>query len=796
MSISALVCVLNGEHMNMRTSKNQQLNQLYQLSVRLGTTLDLVYESSTFMNWLVEAVQPSLVALFLADESKQELQLVHAHGFVLPTDHCLPLGVDLWRWLEGHGACVPEEGNPRRYAIPIPVETQLFGTLCLISTSSTRRLAEEQQLLSTAAGYLAPVLRNIWRYGGLEQQVITRTAALVQAEARYRGLFEGVPIGLIRTTPDGQILDANSTLVRMLGYPDRESLLAVNVARLCVKPETQRLWQIRLEHNESMHDYLWQVSRYDGTIIWGRSNFQVVRNDAGEVLYYNGFFEDITDHKQIEEALQKSQKDYRDLFENASDIIICSTQDGTVTDVNHAAEELWGRPRTEIIGQSFHKLVTPSSAAPGEDRIRLLLAGEKASSSVELEFASKDGGIMPFDGRINTLADASGKILGFQGIFRESSVLKKTRQALAESQRFIERVVETMPGVLYVYDMVEQRNVYVNRQIGNLLGYTVEDVQRMGSALLRTLLHPNDFNRFPFYSERMDAAQKGDVGEFEYRMQHANGEWRWVYDRETVFSRTADGSPKQILGIMQDITERKQIEKAFQESEKLAATGRMAARVAHEINNPLAGIKNSFLLIKDVVPQDHCSYEYVGRIEKEISRIARIVRQMLDLYRTEREVVYPFRIDETISDVVALLEANCRQYGVTLSIEESTTPLRMLLPETSVRQILFNLLTNAIEASLRGGVVKVATKATERDLILTVSDQGIGISEDVRTRIFEPFFTTKNEHPGVGLGLGLSISRSLIEAMKGTLSFQSQLGQGTVFKVILPLSRSLKGDVV
>jgi len=157
---------------------DQHLEQLFQLSVALGTTLDLAHETAAFMKWLTEAMEPSLAALFLTDEAKQELRLMGAHGFELPAEPRLPMGLDLWRWLTEQGVSLPEEADPRRYAVPIPIEKQLFGTLCLVSRRSAEQLTEEQRLVQTAAGYLAPVLRNIHRYQTLEQRVAERTAAL------------------------------------------------------------------------------------------------------------------------------------------------------------------------------------------------------------------------------------------------------------------------------------------------------------------------------------------------------------------------------------------------------------------------------------------------------------------------------------------------------------------------------------------------------------------------------------------------------------------------------------------
>ena len=203
--------------------KNPRLEKLYRLSIAIGTTLDLDHEVAAFMDWLIREVGPSLAALFITDEAKQKLQLAGAHGFEPPANTLLPMGLDLWRWLMEQGAFVPKEGAPHRYAVPIPIERQLWGTLCLVSSHASDQLAEEQRLVSTAAGYLAPVLRNIWRCQTLEQQVAERTADLEntlqrlrESEENYRILTESSPAGIILLRED-KILYANPTVLDFFG---------------------------------------------------------------------------------------------------------------------------------------------------------------------------------------------------------------------------------------------------------------------------------------------------------------------------------------------------------------------------------------------------------------------------------------------------------------------------------------------------------------------------------------------------------------------------------------------------
>jgi len=237
----------------------------------------------------------------------------------------------------------------------------------------------------------------------------------------------------------------------------------------------------------------------------------------------------------------------------------------------------------------------------------------------------------------------------------------------------------------------------------------------------------------------------------------------------------------------------RELERQRTEIEKLGAAGRMATRIAHEINNPLAGIKNSFLLVKDAVPVNHPYYRYVGRIEKEIDRIAWIVRQMFDLYRPDQGLMRESPVDEVISDVVALLDSSRCEYGVSIEIDMSDASASIAVHDALLRQILYNVVQNGIEASPPGGVVKIAMAVAEDTLTLTISDQGAGIPEEARFRIFQPFFTTKSGLTTGGLGLGLSVSKSIVEAMGGSIDFGSEIGQGTAFTITLPLDRVLSG---
>lgn len=173
-----------------------------------------------------------------------------------------------------------------------------------------------------------------------------------------------------------------------------------------------------------------------------------------------------------------------------------------------------------------------------------------------------------YDIRISKMED------GFVASWRDVTAKKQAEEQLRQSKQFIERIAEATPGLLYVYDLNQQRNVYVNRQIGEVLGYTAEEIQEMGNEAIAKLLHPEDLQRLPQLLQRFHLATDGEVLESEYRMQHKNGEWRWLYAREVIFTRQ-NGSPHEIVGTAIDISDRKQTESKLNYSNerfRLAAT--------------------------------------------------------------------------------------------------------------------------------------------------------------------------------------------------------------------------------
>jgi signal transduction histidine kinase len=268
----------------------------------------------------------------------------------------------------------------------------------------------------------------------------------------------------------------------------------------------------------------------------------------------------------------------------------------------------------------------------------------------------------------------------------------------------------------------------------------------------------------------------------------------WVTAAEV---HDAVGAVSAVVGVMQNLAplrelERVRVEQALFESEKLAATGRLAASIAHEINNPLEVIKNSLYLLVNKIPADDPNYKFLMLAKTETERMSRILRDMLGMYRPTASMT-PTDVNALIQDAESLVVKLLRQKGVRIENDFGDLP-RVTASPDQLKQVILNLLLNAQQAMPEGGTVYVGTRhshETEPDLLsgnavqITVRDTGTGIPEEHMPHIFEPFFSTKTAGEK-GTGLGLWVSYGIVRNHGGNIRVRSRAGQGTVFTISLP----------
>jgi two-component system NtrC family sensor kinase len=249
---------------------------------------------------------------------------------------------------------------------------------------------------------------------------------------------------------------------------------------------------------------------------------------------------------------------------------------------------------------------------------------------------------------------------------------------------------------------------------------------------------------------------------------------------------TESGNVSQVILFEDDVTEKRRLEVSLAQAEKLAAVGQLAAGVAHEINNPLtAVIANAQLLQREL--DDAELKDMAALIQRAGERASGVVRELLDLSRQEPINLAAVDVNETLRRALSLVQPRLAVDGIQLSFAPQAELPPVLASQEQLQGVWLNLLINAMDTvQCEGGEIWVTSRWDEKQVFVTVSDNGQGIPPEHLGRIFEPFFTTKE--PGHGTGLGLSISHRIIRQTGGDIRVESQLGVGTTFVVNLPVA--------
>jgi PAS domain S-box-containing protein len=323
-----------------------------------------------------------------------------------------------------------------------------------------------------------------------------------------------------------------------------------------------------------------------------------------------------------------------------------------------------------------------------------------------------------------------------------------------------------------------------NRAAERIFGYTAEEM--IGRSIL-TIIPPELHDDEPRILQTIASGKR--IDHFETVRLTKSGERR---DVSLTISPVRDENGR-IIGaakIARDITQQKKTEHALRTSERLASVGRLAATIAHEINNPLEAVTNLVYLAKETSnPKE--AREYLATAEEELDRISHLTKQTLGFYRDSKEATQT-RIGPMLTPLIGVFAARAKNKALDIRSEINGDPEICAIPG-EIRQLITNLLNNSIDAVSTGGCIRVRVSAATEwkaeprtGVRLTVSDSGHGIPRAVRARIFEPFVTTKKD---VGTGLGLWVCKGIVDRHRGSIRVKSSTAPGkswTVFSVFLP----------
>ncbi len=443
---------------------------------------------------------------------------------------------------------------------------------------------------------------------------------------------------------------------------------------------------------------------------------------------------------------------------------------------NPAAAKLLGYEPQALIGKAISDLL----ASPSLPKMFLLPRQHPREDTApqELNLRMKSGSSLPVLCSARALHQRAGPP-NVLVVFMDITQRKKATEALRSSERRLRSLIEAADDIIFVHSPEDGRIRFAH--IPERFGVSASAVIERP---LETLdLSSEVLQRFRKGLRQVVETKKPDSYEHEFKL---GGSSYTILSTLTPITNDA-GEVTAVLGIGRDITEHKRMEEELLHTERLVVTGKLAASVAHEINNPLQSVLGCLGLAQEALLDERDVGQYVQIAREEVRRIARIVSRMRNLYNPSSGKRCLANINPLLDEVLQLTAQSRREQNVGVRWEANTELPSLFIEPDQMRQVFLNLILNAIAAMPEGGMLTVQTRKTHRPagVEIMIRDSGIGIPADVRPHIFEAFFSTKLD----GTGLGLTISAGIIHQHQGTITVESEPDVGSTFRVWLPLTQ-------
>jgi PAS domain S-box-containing protein len=483
---------------------------------------------------------------------------------------------------------------------------------------------------------------------------------------------------------------------------------------------------------------------------------------------------------------------YRELFEQANDMVFSHDVSGKFTSVNKAGERILGCARERVLGMRISEFVEPSQIKKVETWLDQCAQGEVTPLELEIVGRTQSRSILEISAR---LVRSDGKTISVEGIARDVTEKKKAEEALRQSEQRFSSAFRVSPVAIGICTLSESRFVDINESFLRLFGFTRDEV--VGRTATDLAIWDNAEDRATV--EKSFSSQHSICGaEFKFRMKSGGSRTALLFAE-----RIELGITPCALVLMYDITERLNLESELRKALKMEAIGRLAAGVAHDFNNLLTVIQGNLHLVRAKNNGNVELHQPLDRIEQASERAANLTQQLLTFSRKQNLQRKPLDLNDVINNGIKMFKHLLRE-DINLRLKFASRLPMVNADPTMVDQVIMNLVVNARDAMDTGGDLIVSTAPVEiktaylkthpgaidgRFVCLGVTDTGCGMDDATKSRIFEPFFTTKAS--GKGTGLGLATVYGIVKQHEGWIEVESEVGQGTTFKIYFPTDNAL-----
>jgi PAS domain S-box-containing protein len=533
----------------------------------------------------------------------------------------------------------------------------------------------------------------------------------------------------------------------------------------------------------------------DGTPVWRTWSFRAFFGDDGELSHFQSVGVDITDRKRAEEALRDSEERLRAVIDNVIDGIITIDEGGGIESYSPSAERIFGYSADEIIGQNV-KMLMPEPQRSEHDGF--LEAYRRTSEAKiiglgrEVEGQRKDGSTFPMEVGVSEVDLGERRL--FTGIVRDITKRKRAEDALRKSEERLKDSERTALLGHWEWDFTTKEVIRSDQDVRNF-GIEPGQMDPTYEAFLERV-HPEDRE---LVQTRDEAVLKGLVpNEYEFRTLWPDGQIRVIRAKYS-FILDDDGVPVRVLGINQDITERKQAEEQLRIAKQAAEEANLAksqflSSMSHELRTPLNAILGFGQLLghNPKAPLEDKQKEYAELILEGGEHLLDLINGVLDLARIESGALSVSMenvdLEEIFQECLNLTDPMAERYGIKVYSEvKAAHRPRVHADYTRLKQVILNLLSNAVKYNRSGGTATLTCEDADKGKVrISVSDTGTGIPKGQHEELFKPFSRLGAEVTDIeGTGIGLTITKQIVELMEGRIGFESREGEGSTFWIEL-----------
>lgn len=613
----------------------------------------------------------------------------------------------------------------------------------------------------------------------MTMQDVTQHRLAREAKEWLATVVEASQEGIISFTTNRTIISWNKGAEKMFGYTEAE-MVNKSLSRLVQqsdKPNQHKLIE-RVMKGEVIRQVEMEYVHKNGHLIYVLTSVSLIKDLKGNIKGLMASVQDITERKKIEEALRESEERFRPIVSESAVGIARASFEGQLLFINQKFCDMLGFTAEELLRKTIWDL---SAASNTEKPGSLLKRLQEEEGAVELErqlFRKNDTPLW-VNINLSAIRDANGIPTSVTAVVLDISQRKEAEEALQKTKESLQLTLEAANMGSWEMDITNGETIFHNLRHDQLLGYSTWQPEWNLKIASKNILEEDKH----LFDEAMARLMNTGQLHVEIRVLWPDGSIHWIYKLGQLFY-DANGKPYRAAGICMDITDRKLVE---QRKEGLIGIA------SHELKTPITSIKAYAQMLQEqfVAQEDYTSATMLNKLDKQVDKLTNLIKDLLDTTRITEGQLTLKQEELDINGLIKEVADDMLPALIKHKIVKKLHPLPNIQADRErIRQVLINLISNAVKYSPNDNKVVVCSKIESGKVTIHIQDFGIGMPEEVQQKVFDRFYrandTTESSLPG--LGLGLFISSEIVKQHKGSIWVKSRKGEGSMFSFSLPVS--------